>query len=81
MGTSTPNAAIIIIRIGEGKIDECGVGGARKETVGEEDTGEERAGEGKSESRRETPGAADAFAIRSERFADTKVSRFGVAMR
>lgn len=58
-----------MIRIGDGKIDECGVGKATKETVGE----------GKSESRRETPGAADAFAILSERFADTKLFCSGVA--
>jgi hypothetical protein len=64
----------MIIRIGDGKIDECGVDEALigEETIGEEETGEEKAGEGKSESRPETPGAEDAFAIRDERFADTK---------
>jgi hypothetical protein len=66
----------MIIRIGDGKIDECGVGEA---TIVEEETDEEKAGEGKSESRPETPGAEDAFAIRDERFADTKVFRSGVA--
>ena len=66
----------MIIRIGDGKIAECGVGEAM---TGEEETGEEKAGEGKSESRREMPGAEDAFAIRGESFADTKVFRSGVA--
>jgi hypothetical protein len=81
VGTSTANAAIMIIRIGDGKIDECGVGEATivEEEIGEEETGEETVGEGKSESRPETPGAEDAFAIRGERFADTKVFRSGVA--
>jgi hypothetical protein len=71
----------MIIRIGDGKIDECGVGEATivEEEIGEEETGEETVGEGKSESRPETPGAEDAFAIRDERFADTKVFRSGVA--
>jgi hypothetical protein len=81
VGTSTANAAIMIIRIGDGKIDECGVGEAMigDETIVEEESGEEKAGEGKFESRPETPGAEDAFAIRDERFADTKVIRSGEA--
>ena len=71
----------MIIRIGDGKIAECGVGEAMigDETIVEEESGEEKAGEGKFESRPETPGAEDAFAIRDERFADTKVICSGEA--